>query len=181
MSDPGEDLTPSLVLRLRDGDSTAGGMLDRLYRDPVLRLCFSYLSNREEAEDATQEIFYKVLRTQAVPDQFRVWLFKIARNHCLNVVRGQRRRRDQESMPGDSEMFASWTGNLTRLVRGERNERLEEALQNLSESHREVLHLRYGEDLSREEIAEILEIPASAVKSRLYEGMKKLRAFTEDL
>ena len=46
------DLTPSLVARLRSGDTTAGGLLDRLYRQALVRFCRGYLGSREEAEDA---------------------------------------------------------------------------------------------------------------------------------
>ena len=63
------DLTPSLVARLRSGDTTAGGLLDQLYRRAVVRFCRAYLGSSEEAEDAAQEVFYRVLRATDVPDE----------------------------------------------------------------------------------------------------------------
>jgi len=170
-----QDLTPSLIASLRSGDTHAGTLLNHLYRECVLRFCWGYLGSREEAEDAVQEVFCKVLTAEQVPDKFRPWLYRIARNHCLNVLRHKARRKDDRALPSDSRLGATATGNLTRLVRHELRSRVFHLLAALSPAYREVLQLRYAEGLSRAEIAEVLEIPESVVKSRLFEGLKKLR------
>ena len=69
----------------------------------------------------------------------------------------------------------SRTGALTRMIGAERGDELNDWLARLSTEHQEVLRLRYAEDLSRAEIAEVLEIPPSLVKTRLYEGVRRLR------
>ena len=170
-----EDLTPTLVMHLRDGDLRAGALLDSLYRDALVRFCWGYLGRIEEAEDAVQDICFKTLSTDSVPDSFRPWLYKIARNHCLNVLRGRARRRDDRPLPAPSQVHEVLTGHLTRLVRDERQSRLSELVADLPEIQREALRLRYVEELSRQEIAEVLEVPESVVKSRLFEGIKRLR------
>lgn len=185
MTDPPEEtreqaaertrLTPSLVLGLRDGDSQAGGLLDQLYRQPIQRFCYGYLRGEAEAEDAVQEIFYKVLRSELVPDDFRAWLYKIARNHCLNMIRDRGRRKDAHGLPDRSLAGAVSKGPLSRFAAAEDLERLGAVLEKLPENYREVLRLRYAEDLSRRQVAEILDLPESVVKSRLFEGMKMLR------
>ncbi len=169
------DLTPSLVVRLRAGDADAGAVLVEFYREAMMRFCWAYLGSAEQAEDAVQEIFYKVLKARSVPDRFRPWLYRIARNHCLNAVRDRARRRPARDLPADSRLRDSATGYLTRLVKNERRARVAHLLAAMPAEYREVLHLRYGEELSRAEIAEVLELPESVVKSRLYEGLKKLR------
>ena len=68
------------------------------------------------------------------------------------------------------------TGCLTKMVRREQRAHLQRALAELPENQREVLHLRYAEELSRAEIAQVLDIPENLVKSRLYEGMVNLRS-----
>ena len=171
-------LTPSLVVRLRKGDAGAGALLDDLYRDALFRFCWGYLGRNEEAEDAVQDICFKVLAADNVPDNFRPWIYKIARNHCLNLLRGRARRKDRQQLPSASRVHAALTGHLTRLVNEEVRSRLTELVNALSESNREVLRLRYVEDLSRAEIAEVLDLPESVVKSRLFEGLKKLREHT---
>lgn len=170
------DLTPSLVVRLRLGEAEAGETLERLYRAAIVRFAWGYLRSLDEAEDAAQEIFARVLQSATVPDDFRVWLYRVARNHCLNLVRSRRRRRDDARLPTGAELPDSLTGNLSRLVREEDRERLAELLERLPEHLREVLRLRYTEELGRAEIAAVLELPVSVVKSRLFEGLKKLRA-----
>ncbi|GAF68678.1 unnamed protein product, partial [marine sediment metagenome] len=101
---PPGDLTPSLVARLRAGDVEAGALLNTLYRQAMIRFCWGYLSSVEEAEDATQEVFCKVLKTDRVPDNPRAWLYKIARNYCLGILRGRLHRRDARVLPPDSQL-----------------------------------------------------------------------------
>ena len=169
------DLTPSLVGKVRAGDAQAGALLDQLYRQTMIRFCWGHLGCVEEAEDAVQEVFCKVLKAEEIPDNFRAWLYKIARNHCLNVRRAYARRRDQRVILPDSQLGAQLTGNLTRLVKQELRSRIVHLLGALPAAQREALRLRYAEDLTRAEIAFILDLPESVVKSRLFEGIKKLR------
>ena len=172
---PAADLTATLVVRLRTRHPEAGALLHQLFRDALLRFCWGYLGRMEEAEDAVQDISFKVLRAADVPEFFRPWLYKIARNHCLNMIRDRANRKDRRALPAASQVDEALTGHLTRLVKDEVRSRLAELVANLAESQREVLRLRYVEDLSRPEIAEVLDVPESVVKSRLFEGLKTLR------
>ena len=172
------DLTPSLVLSLRRGDGGAGSMLEQLYRERMVRFCSGYLGDRDDAEDAVQEVFVTVLETESVPERFGPWLYRIARNHCLNVLRNRGRRGDA-ALPSDFDLAATLSGQLTRAARREEDERLVLAIAELPPEQCETLRLRYLESLSRDEIAEVLEVPLSTVKSRLFEGMKRLRDLTQ--
>ncbi len=169
------DLTPTLVARLRDGDSEAADLLDRLYREKLICFCHGYLGGRDESEDVVQEVFCRVLEAGTVPENFRAWIYKICRNRCLDTLRSRGRRRDDGTLPTGSHLDARLTGNLTRLVRNEQWEQLRRLVATLPAEQREVLHLRYAEGLSRAEIAEVLGIDAKRVKSRLYHAMEKLR------
>jgi RNA polymerase sigma-70 factor, ECF subfamily len=169
------DMTPSLVIRLRQGDPEAGGLLQALYRDAMIRFCRGHLGAMDDAEDAAQEVFCKVIQARQVPDDFRVWLYRVARNHCLNLLRARGRRRDRARLPSGSDLAAAGTGTLTRLVEEEDEAVMARSLEALPEPQREALRLRYAEGLSREEIGRVLDVPASVVKSRLYEGLKRLR------
>jgi RNA polymerase sigma-70 factor (ECF subfamily) len=181
MSEPQEErqslgnLTPNLVHSLRQGNPGAGKLFCDLYHPPLMRFCFRYLGSQDEAEDVVQEVFLRVLKNDALPENFRAWVYKIARNRCLDVIRVRERRPDDQALPTASRLDADLTGCLTRLVRREQRAHLQRTLAELPESQREVLHLRYAEDLSRAEIAEVLDLPEPLVKSRLYEGMVKLR------
>lgn len=170
-----EQRTVTLVARLRGHDSGAAGLLHRLYRDALLRFCWGYLGTMEEAEDAVQEISCKVVGASQIPDSFRPWLYRVARNHCLNVLRAKARRKDGQALPAASQVQEVLTGHLTRLANDEVRQQLVELVQSLPETHREVLRLRYVEGLPRSEVAEVLEIPESTVKSRIFEGLQRLR------
>lgn len=173
---PAADLTPTLVARLRDGNADAGRMLCEAYHPPLMRFCYRYLGSREEAEDVVQEVFLRILNNDALPTNFRAWIYKIARNRCLDLLRARRRRGEARDLDSASRVDDDLTGCLTRMVRREQRAHLRRALAALPDNHREVLHLRYAEDLSRAEIAEVLDLPEKIVKSRLYEGMVKLRS-----
>lgn len=174
------DLTPSLVARLRSGEGDAGAYLNELYRDALVRFCWGYLGCMDEAEDAVQDICYKVLAAETVPDGFRAWLYRIARNHCNNLLRDRIRRKEVGELSMPSQAYEELTGQLTRLVKVEQQSRLNELVAQLPDSDREVLRLRYVEDLPRSEIAEILEVTESVVKSRLFIGLQRLREAAAD-
>jgi RNA polymerase sigma-70 factor (ECF subfamily) len=167
------DPSRSLVDLLNRRDEAAGELLHKLHRDALTRFCFGYLGRIEEAEDAVQEIFLKVVQAPTVPEHFRPWLYKIARNHCLKCARKNANRGGQMLQP--SQIPEAITGQLTRMVNDEAQARLAEAFVALSDDQREILRLRYVEGLSRSEIAEVMEMAESRVKSRLFEGLKALR------
>jgi RNA polymerase sigma-70 factor (ECF subfamily) len=144
----------------------------------MIRFCWGYLQNLDDAEDAVQDIFVSALKAGEVPDNFRAWLYRIARNHCLNLLRSRGRRRDKGMLPSDSWLAGAQTGPLSRLVKAEDRSRIAHLVAALPGKLQEALRLRYAEGLSRAEIAEVVEVPESLVKSRLYEGMKKLREHT---
>lgn len=169
------DLTPTLIGRLRNAHDEAGALLDSLYRERLTGFCLGYLGNRDQAEDVVQDVFFRVLKSDTVPDNFRAWIYKICRNRSLDVQRAAARRRDDQSLPAASYVDAGLTGALTNLVQQEQKDHLKVLIAGLPETQREALILRYGEGLSRGEIAEVLEIPVEKVKSQLFHGLEKLR------
>jgi RNA polymerase sigma-70 factor (ECF subfamily) len=171
-----DSATAVLVGRLREHDPRAAKLLETHYRRVLIRFCWGYLGGESEAEDAVQEVFLKVVRTDPIPERFRPWLYQLARNQCLNMLRARARRVERGGLPEASQIHAALTGQLTGLVREEVHARLTQAVRQLSDDLREALRLRYVENLSRVEIAEILDLPESVVKSRLFEGIQKLRA-----
>lgn len=172
------DQTRLLVTRLREGNSEAAILLDQLYREALIRFCWGYLGSTEEAEDAVQDICYKVLTMNTVPDRFRPWLYKIARNYSLNIIRDRANQKEGNSEKHVSQIHDVLTGHLTRMVHEEQQQHMTELVDTLSDTHREVLRLRYVEELSRPEIAEVLDLSEQLVKSRLFEGLKKLRDYS---
>jgi RNA polymerase sigma-70 factor (ECF subfamily) len=169
-------------LRRRDPD-----LLDRLieqYQYRLLRYLLYLTGSREAAEDFFQETWVRVIdRGHQYNGKFKfeTWLFTIARNLVIDF----RRRKtagslDALSEPGEGQPMAEPAApdNLSAAdlaAAHEESERVWAALVRLPAFYREVLLLRFQEDLSLEEIAAVVAAPLSTVKSRLYRGLSELR------
>ncbi|MGD0520373.1 MAG: RNA polymerase sigma factor [Terracidiphilus sp.] len=179
-----ESLAVSAGLKRQDA-----GLLDELivrYQHRLLRYLLYLTSNREMAEDLFQEVWMRVLVRGAQFNgqaRFDTWLFTIARN----LVIDQRRKRTTQSLDelfegsGDDDRPMSFEiagGEPTpfdRFANLEDRERIAAALLQLDSIHREVLVLRFHEELSLEEIAKVTRAPLSTVKSRLYRGLAAIK------
>ncbi|HTH43305.1 MAG TPA: sigma-70 family RNA polymerase sigma factor [Terracidiphilus sp.] len=167
----------------------ATGLLDELivrYQHRLLRYLLYLTGNRELAEDLFQEVWMRVMvRGSQYNGQarFETWLFTIARNLLID----HRRKRTMNSLDelfetgGDDDRpmaFEITDGEPTpfeRFVNLEDRERIAAALLELDTLHREVLVLRFHEELSLDEIAKVTKAPLSTVKSRLYRGLAMIR------
>jgi RNA polymerase sigma-70 factor (ECF subfamily) len=185
-----ESLAISAGLKRQDA-----GLLDELiirYQHRLLRYLLYLTSNREMAEDLFQEVWMRVLVRGAQfngHSRFDTWLFTIARN----LVIDQRRKRIMQSLDelfegsGDDDRpmsFEITDGEPTpfdRLSNLEDREQIAAALLQLDTIHREVLVLRFHEELSLEEIAKVTRAPLSTVKSRLYRGLAAIKPRLEHI
>jgi RNA polymerase sigma-70 factor (ECF subfamily) len=161
-------------------------LLDQLivqYQHRLLRYLLFLTGNREMAEDIFQETWMRVLKRG---DQFNgksrfdTWLFTIARNLVIDVRR-KRTMSSLEAMREASEdgrsfdVAAEGPSPFEMYQTTENGQRVAEALLTLEPLHREVLVLRFHEELSLEEIAQVTHSPLSTVKSRLYRGLSALK------
>ncbi len=171
------------------------GLLDELivrYQHRLLRYLLYLTGQRELAEDLFQEVWMRVLVRGAQFNgqaRFETWLFTIARN----LVIDQRRKRTMGSLDeliegngnDDRAMtFEIAAGDPTpfdHFSNLEDRERIAAALLELDTLHREVLVLRFHEELSLEEIAKVTRAPLSTVKSRLYRGMAMMKPKLEGM
>jgi RNA polymerase sigma-70 factor, ECF subfamily len=167
-------------LRQRDPE-----LLDRLIEQYQYRL-FRYLvyltSNRERAEDFFQETWIRVLERGHQYDgksKFEAWLFAIARHL---VVDWQRRKKmqslDELLDPEDGtprEFPAAGASPLQQAIAKQSEAGVHESLEKIPAVYREVLLLRFQEEMRLDEIASVLETPLSTVKSRLYRGLESLK------
>jgi RNA polymerase sigma-70 factor (ECF subfamily) len=176
-----ENVLISQGLRLHDAE-----LLDRLilqYQHRLLRYLLFLTGNREIAEDLFQETWMRVLTRGTQYNgaaRFDTWLFTIARNLVIDF----RRKRTMASLEemcenGDDERpfeVASGDPNpFDHYQSSENATHVAEALLTLDPLHREVLVLRFHEELSLEEISQVTRAPLSTVKSRLYRGLASLK------
>jgi RNA polymerase sigma-70 factor (ECF subfamily) len=158
------------VVRAAAGDRRAFDDLAERCRPWVYGLCFRLVGDRVTAEDLAQEALlqaYRSLEQLRDPSRFRPWLSRIAVNLCRMHLRQQAGR--PEVLP-TSDMAAS-----SETEQGETPLPLREALTNVDATARRLLSLVYVEGLSHQELAEVLSLSASAVKSRLHRARERLR------
>ncbi|MGP8253303.1 MAG: RNA polymerase sigma factor [Terracidiphilus sp.] len=166
------------------------GLLDHLiekYQHRLLRYLVYLTGRRELAEDFFQETWIRVLERGRQYDgrhEFGTWLFAIARN----LVIGESRRTRPVSLDGlaggdDAAPFdIPATGQISgidRTIQREQNEQISEAMEHLAAVYREALVLRFWEEMSLEEIAEVTGAPLSTVKSRIYRGLSALQPWVK--
>lgn len=166
-----------LVAGLRRGDEDAVRYLVDTYYDPILRYLFRVLQDRQWAEDACQEAFVRALqRIGQLQDArgLKAWLYRIASNTARDHLR---RRPDWVPVAEPAALAEEADAHGGDAVR----DRVYVAalLKTLSPEHREVLVLRFYEDMSLPAIAEILGIPVGTVKSRLHHALRQLRRLVE--
>lgn len=168
----------ALLADLASGDRDCAEILSRRYWDAIKRFCSSYLSDPAMAEDVTQETFAKITSGDATPSgALRPWLYKIARNRCLDILRRHQRSPTHHNRINTGFDAARDTaGPRTRVAREERRELIRQIIESMPEEYRSVLTLKHFEDCSRAEMAEILDISEAAVKGRLVRASEHLRA-----
>ena len=162
------------------GDSEAFGRLVTRYQDRLYNSMVHYLRNETEAEDVVQETFilaFTRLGSFQGKSAFYTWLYRIAFNTAISR---SRRRRPRISVERD--LAGAGTGldgdgprPDERLQQDERASELMAALGRLNEEHRAILVLREMDELSYEEISDILETPVGTVRSRLHRARGQLR------
>ncbi len=166
------------LARAQAGDAQAFGQLVEVYQRPVFNLCYRMLGDSGEAEDAAQEAFlkaYRALKRYDPTQRFVNWLLTIASNHCIDLLRRRRLRIiSLEALPPWRPPRSPEPSLETHLLREEQADLLHQLLGRLSPVDRSAVVMRYWNDLSYEEIAQVLSLSTSAVKSRLHRARKAL-------
>jgi RNA polymerase sigma-70 factor (ECF subfamily) len=174
-----------LVRRLRAGEEAAYEALLARFQQPVYNLAFRLASNPGDASDVVQEVFLKVFRNVGHfrrQSSLKTWIYRITVNEAHNQRRWFFRHRsrevglDDETDEGCSRTVAD-TGRspFDCAFDREKHVLIENALGRINPLFREVVVLRDIEDLSYEEIAEVLQISLGTVKSRIMRGREALR------
>jgi len=179
MSDPADELYERvLVVRCQAGDPAAFAELVDRYQ-PRLRYYLSkMLPGSAAAEDTAQDVWYDVVRAVprlANPGAFRAWLYRIARDRAWRVLR----RRPPPHRPIDDVDVAA-NGTADEFT-AEDVAAVHAALDRLAPEHREVVVLRFIEDMTYDEIARVAGCPVGTVRSRLHHAKRALRRVLEGI
>lgn len=170
------------IARLRTGDSYALDVVMGHYQHRLYRYLVRLTQEQAAAEDLFQQTWLRVMQRIGRYDlrrQFTPWLFAVARNLTIDYLR--QRRLGSLDTPDDTgtapieRLTTAERDPLEQLLEFERGAAIATAIAELPAIHREVLTLRFEEDMKLEEIAEITAIPLSTVKSRLFRALQNLR------
>jgi RNA polymerase sigma factor (sigma-70 family) len=181
----------TLVRRARRADLEAYDELVRRYQERIYATIYHMTSNHEDANDLAQETFIKAF--QAIKSfkggsSFYTWIYRIAVNKTINFLK-QRKNRTHMSL-NDLDFNAEHDPDLVALVSdktprrevglAELQEKLNAAMQKLSEHHRLVVTLHDVQGLPHDEIAEIMDCNIGTVRSRLFYARQQLQAYLSD-
>ncbi len=173
-----------LVRKTLDGETEAFGEIVRRWERKIFALCYGMLGCKEEALDATQETFmlaYKNLKGFRGDSKISSWLHRIAVNQCLTRMRNDKKASEsylEDEIENNPSAIPISSENASPLKAVERQERIEfvrKAMSSLPFELKQVLIMKEFEEMTFQEIAEILNIPVSTVKSRLYLALSLLR------
>jgi len=166
--------TELLVIRCQQGEKEAFELIVRLWQRPLLTFALRYLDQQTDAWDAVQETWISVIKglnKLQNPSMFVSWLFRILTNKCIDRIR----KKQQEVCrleQADIKLESSEISN--------ENESLTQAIQRLSDEHKTLIMLRFGQGLQIGQIAAMLNIAEGTVKSRLHRALARLREILGD-
>jgi RNA polymerase sigma-70 factor, ECF subfamily len=182
-----ETETAKIARGLRERDMQLLADLVERYQHRLVRYLLYLTGRREYAEDLAQETWVRVLQRGSQYNRrqrFDPWLFAIARNLAIDDLRKKRKVVQTASLPNDRDevllLPSSGPSPFEAAARSEDAIRLAGQLQILSPLYREVLLLRFQEELSLPEIAQVLGAPLTTVTSRIYRGLAALRSAFEE-
>lgn len=178
MTDPQEQ---KWIDAARAGSQEAFEKLVRLYEKRVLALTQRMCRNPEDAAEAAQEAFlaaWQGLKNFRGESSFSTWLYRLASNACVDLLRREGRRQSAVSLDdGEVDIPGSVPSPQDEAERRELGEQIEAGLRALPPEYREVLVLREVQQLRYDEIAGALGLDLGTVKSRISRGRKRLRGF----
>jgi RNA polymerase sigma-70 factor (ECF subfamily) len=181
-----------LMARIAKGDNDAFEILVNRHQTSILNLIYRFIGDRTQAKDLAQEVFIRVwqaAKTYKPEAKFTTWIYRIATNVCFNELKSARRRRwfqflrfgDQHEETIEDTFVDGSPSPEDLLLAKERSRQISDALQSLPENQRMALVLKRYDDLSYQEIAQILGCSVSAVESLLVRAKKTLQEKLKNL
>ncbi|KUP04478.1 RNA polymerase sigma factor SigW [Bacillus coahuilensis m2-6] len=180
-----DELVNKRIKQVLKGDQNAFGEIVELYKDKVFQICYRMVGNRHEAEDLAQEAFvraYVNIHTFQQTRKFSTWLFRIATNLCIDRIRKKKPDYYLDAEVAGTEGLTLYSqvaaeGKLPEeeVETLEMEEQLQREISKLPDKYRSVIILKYIEELSLQEISDILDLPLGTVKTRVHRGREALR------
>ena len=175
-----------LMARIAKGDQDAFEILVNRHQTSVLNLIYRFVGDRTQAKDLAQEVFIRVwqaAKSYEPKAKFTTWIYRITANRCFNELKSSRRKKwfsfnrsDEDGEHAFEETLADSAPSAEDLLlEKERSRQISDALQNLPDNQRMALVLKRYDDLSYQEIAQIIGCSVSAVESLLVRAKRTLQ------
>lgn len=170
-----------LVKRINEDSKAVVEEILENYGNKVLKLCFLQLGNKEEAEDATQEVFLKVFKNIKKYNgeaTMYTWVYRITINTCYDVLK-KRKKSNHEDLSLYIDFLKESKETEEIILRSLTSKNIREALMKVGEKYRVLLYMYYFEELKISHIADILNEKENTIKTRLKRGKNALRKIIE--
>ena len=171
-----------LIKKAQDGDSQAFGQIYDFYLPKIYRFVFIKVSNRGEAEDLTQEIFLSAWQNikgfQFQGFSISSWLYRIAYNEVIDFYRTRKQHETIEALPED--ILAELPKTDQNLDRALEIKKIKIVIQKLESDQQNVLIMKFVDELSNKEIAQVLDKSEGAIRVIQHRALKQLKSYLDE-
>lgn len=172
----------TLIHEVLNGNKGAVNLLAKKYYKPIFAYVYRNIGEKQTSYDITQEVFIKIIKNlksfKGNFNKLKYWMFKIASNTCKDYYRSSYYKNNNNNIKVEDNMIVE--NNVEEiLLKNERREIVKSALLNLSPQQRETLILRFYHDFKIKDIASITDANEATVKSRIRQGIQKLKKYFE--
>lgn len=167
-----------LIHAISHGDQAAFEAFVHRWHGPLQGYLERMLKDSEKAKDVVQDTFIRLIQQinhKKAPDNARAWIYKVASNLCRDYWRSANFRSEKQVLPDIPEQPDQQASVVEIYERQETRKEILQSLDELTAIQREIVILRFYQELKLKEIADILELPTGTVKSRLFHALKQLK------
>jgi RNA polymerase sigma-70 factor, ECF subfamily len=171
----------AIIEQVLAGNTHIFSELVNRYKNKVFSLVYRFTNDYGDAQDISQEVFINVFRklyTFSEKASFSTWVYRISYNYCIDWTRKNKKRLRQEPVYDEQIELADTGMNVEEsFLEMQKRVHLRKAILQLDEKYRNVLILFHFQELSYEEIGEVMQLPVKTVETRLYRGRQQLRKY----
>ncbi|NEU32018.1 RNA polymerase sigma factor [bacterium LRH843] len=164
------------IQEVLSGDKQAFSHIINKYKNPLYATILRMTKHPQDAQDLVQESFIKVYEQLGKYDRkgsFSGWIYRVVINHCMDEFRKKRNKMKQVEM--NEELTVNMNDPEIIFLKKEKNRHVEHLIATLPEDERMIILLRYVQELSYDEISELIDTPVSTVRNKLHRAKKKMR------
>lgn len=164
------------IKEVLSGNKQAFGNIINRYKNPLYATILRMTRNNQDAQDLVQEAFIKIYHQLEKYDKkgsFSSWMYRVAINHCMDEFRKKRYQMKQTELGADLAVNERHPEVI--YLKKENSRQLERLIETLPEDERLIILLRYVNELSYDEISELVDTPMSTVRNKLHRAKKKMR------